>query len=302
MVRQTLQPDVYVSNVQGQGRELSAPRRLTLDERDDYPFAWTPDNRSVLFVSNCDGTYHIFKQTADQTTPELLLGGVQQLFDPRLTLNGESITFIVTPKMGTASTGVRLMRMPLGGGPPQEIAERDGINNQQCARSPATLCLFSTIDQKRERFFRFDPAGGTPIEIPQLAIESVDYSTYNWSLSPDGTTLATSVRRRTSGGRVSEVPAVKLTSLNGFTTRVIQIQNWTTLSSIDWADGKSVWAAAHNTNNASALLNFDVNGRITPMLHEDKMVLGWAIPSADGRRLAFWKASGNSNVWMLERF
>ena len=54
------------------------------------------------------------------------------------------------------------------------------------------------------------------IEIPQLAIESVDYSTYNWSLSPDGATLATSIRQRTPGGKVSEVPALRLTSLNGF--------------------------------------------------------------------------------------
>ena len=303
MVRQTLQPDVYITNLQGDGRELSPPRRLTLDERDDFPFSWTPDNNSVLFVSNRDGAYHIFKQAADQTTPELLLGGEQQLFGPRLSPNGDSITFIITPKMGAPSTRVRLMRMPLGGGPPQEIAERDGINNQQCARSPATLCLFSTIDLKRERFFGFDLAGGTPIEIPQLAIESVDYSTYNWSLSPDGTTFATSIRQRTSGGKDAEVPALKLTSLNGFSSRVIPIPNWTTLSSLDWAaDGKSVWAAAHNTNNASALLNVEVNGRITPMLREDKMVLGWAIPSPDGRRLAFWKASGNSNVWMLEKF
>src|SRR5262249_35069029 len=157
------------ASVQDDGKELAAPRRLTLDERDDYPFAWTPDNKSVLFVSNRDGTYHIFKQAVDQTTPELLLGGDQQLFGPRLSPNGDSITFIITPKMGTASPRVRLMQMSLGGGPPQEITQRKGINNQQCARSPATLCLFSTIDQKRESFFRFDPAGGTPLEIPQLA-------------------------------------------------------------------------------------------------------------------------------------
>jgi Tol biopolymer transport system component/DNA-binding winged helix-turn-helix (wHTH) protein len=303
MVRQTLQPDVYVANLEGEGKTLSLPRRLTLDERDDYPFGWTPDNESVLFVSNRDGAYHIFKQAADQTTPELLLGGGQHLFGPRLSPNGDSITFFITPKMGAASSRVRLMRMSLGGGPPQEIAERDGINNQQCARLPATLCLFSTIDQKRESFFRFDLAGGTPIEIPQLVIESVDYSTYNWSLSPDGTTLATSIRQRTSGAKDAQVPALKLTSLNGFSSRVIPIPNWTTLSSLDWAaDGKSVWASAHNANNVSALLKVEVNGRITPMLREDKMVLGWAIPSPDGRRLAFWKASGNSNVWMLEKF
>jgi len=193
--------------------------------------------------------------------------------------------------------------MSLGGGPPQEITQREGINNQQCARSPATLCLFSTIDQRQESFFRFDPAGGATQEIPQLAINRVDYSTYNWSLSPDGATLATSIRQRMPGGKDFEVPALKLISLNGFSSRIMPVPNWTTLSSLDWAaDGKSIWVAAHNTNNASALLNIDLNGHINPVLHEDKMVLGWAIPSLDGGRLAFWKASGNSNVWMLEKF
>jgi len=31
------------------------------------------------------------------------------------------------------------------------------------------------------------------------------------------------------------------------------------------------------------------------------MNLGWAIPSPDGTKLALWKASGSSNVWLVER-
>jgi hypothetical protein len=50
------------------------------------------------------------------------------------------------------------------------------------------------------------------------------------------------------------------------------------------------------------LLNIDLNGHIQPVLKEDKMILGWAIPSRDGRRLALWEASGTANVWMVQRF
>jgi hypothetical protein len=32
------------------------------------------------------------------------------------------------------------------------------------------------------------------------------------------------------------------------------------------------------------------------------MDLGWAIPSPDGHSLALWKASLNSNAWLLEGF
>jgi hypothetical protein len=50
------------------------------------------------------------------------------------------------------------------------------------------------------------------------------------------------------------------------------------------------------------MLNIDLNGRVRPMLEENNMVIGWAIPSPDGRRLAILKASGTSNVWMVEGF
>jgi hypothetical protein len=32
------------------------------------------------------------------------------------------------------------------------------------------------------------------------------------------------------------------------------------------------------------------------------MILGWAIPSPDGSKLAIWEASGGSNVWLVENF
>jgi hypothetical protein len=50
------------------------------------------------------------------------------------------------------------------------------------------------------------------------------------------------------------------------------------------------------------LLNIDLQGRLHPVLEEQKMVMGWAIPSADGRKLAIWKASGGANAWMVENF
>jgi hypothetical protein len=36
------------------------------------------------------------------------------------------------------------------------------------------------------------------------------------------------------------------------------------------------------------------------MFEDSQMAIGWAIPAPDGKHLAFWKARGTSNVWMLE--
>jgi hypothetical protein len=72
---------------------------------------------------------------------------------------------------------------------------------------------------------------------------------------------------------------------------------------LDWAaDGKSLWAVTYSTTNDKALLNIDLQGKVRPMLEEKQMILGWAIPSPDGSKLAIWKASGGSNVWLVENF
>ena len=57
--KHSIQPDVYVADLVDVGTGISTPRRLTLDERQDYPFAWSPDNKSVLFDSDHDGTSHL---------------------------------------------------------------------------------------------------------------------------------------------------------------------------------------------------------------------------------------------------
>lgn len=302
VLRRTLQPDVYVGTLQAGGTALGRLQRLTLDESDDYPFAWSPDDKSVLFASNRDGDYHIFRQALDQSEPELLLGGNQQLFAARPNPDGSQILYFVTPTLEGESATVRLMRVPWAGGPPQLVIEKRGITNHQCAHSPATLCIFSTIDTDGLHFFSYDPIQGNAREIPQLAIKTLDYSKHNWSLSPDGKTLASSSRQRVDRGGTLDMPVLQLTAFDTFSTRVIAVPNWANITSLDWAsDGKSMWVGAHN-NNTSALLNIDLNGHIQPVLKEDKMILGWAIPSHDGRRLALWEASGTANVWMVQRF
>jgi DNA-binding winged helix-turn-helix (wHTH) protein/Tol biopolymer transport system component len=43
LTRRTSQPDVYVTSIENHGSSLTPPKRLTLDERADIPYSWTPD-------------------------------------------------------------------------------------------------------------------------------------------------------------------------------------------------------------------------------------------------------------------
>jgi len=297
-VRQTLQRDVYIADFQANGARLSTPRLLTLDERQDFPYDWTPDAKSVLFTSDRDGPYHIFRQRIDQGVPDLVVGGDEDLTIARLSPDRSWIIYLIMPKLGETSTTVRMMRVPVNGSPPQTILEGPGINNQQCARLPSTLCLFSEIGASGVKMFSFDPTNGSSREISLPPLPGTSGFPYDWTLSPDGKMLA-----RTAKLTTEKDPTIRLFSFDNGGEQKIALPAWAGVTSLDWAaDGKSLWAAAYTNTNTWALLNIDLKGNIRPMLEDKNMVMGWAIPSPDGRRLAIWKANGTSNVWMVENF
>jgi len=172
-------------------------------------------------------------------------------------------------------------------------------NNQQCARLPSTVCVISRIQSGRELFYYFDVDKGLGDEIKMAEVESTNSFDFNWTLSPDGNMLAMA---RKEGGQ--DESTVRLLSLGDGSKRTIPVPgDWLGMGTIDWAaDGKSLWALAYTSTGPRRLLNIDLAGRVRSVLEEDRMKLGWAIPPPDGKHLAIWKASGSSNVWMLENF
>ena len=196
-VRQTLQRDVYLVDLLANGMRLGTPRLLTLDERQDFPYDWMPDSKAVLFTSDRDGPYHIFRQGIDQGAPELVVGGDEDLTIARLNPDRSWLIYLIMPKLGETSTTVRMMRVPLNGGPPQSVLEGPGINNQQCARSPSTLCLFSEIGASGVKMFSFDPKNGSSREISLPPLPGTSGFPYDWTLSPDGKMLARTAKLST---------------------------------------------------------------------------------------------------------
>src|SRR5215471_11502440 len=136
------QPDVYVAKLE-RSALTSKPVRLTLDDRQDIPFDWTPDSKAVFFISDRTGTFKIYRQGIAQTVPDLLVGGNKPLLGPRLNPDGTQLLYLAYPNLAypdwsDKADPVSLMRMPLVGGAPQQILQRSWIGNQQCARVPAT--------------------------------------------------------------------------------------------------------------------------------------------------------------------
>jgi Tol biopolymer transport system component/DNA-binding winged helix-turn-helix (wHTH) protein len=288
-------PEVYVAEINANGA-LAAPRRLSQDERRNLPYAWTPDGKSVIFTSDRDGAFHIFKQSVDQPAPDLILGGSKSVQLARLNPDGSEILYLLNPSPSDPDRRTPLMRVPLSGGTPQLVLAELGISNLQCARAPSTVCIFSKFSANGMVFVTFDPVSGKENEITR--IEDPEWYLHNWTLSPDGSTLALTKKHRTQ-----EQAVIRLLPVAGGTERTISFQPWFGVAYIDWAaDGRSLWVRAFSPAGTQTLLNVDLHGKVKPVLQESERELGWAIPSPDGRHLALWTATGSSNAWLLENF
>ena len=286
------EPDVYVGQLEGSAI-VGEPQRLTLDDRQDMPFDWTADSKDVIFMSDRNGTFNIYRQATDQAVPDILVGGNNPVAQPRLSPDGTQLLYVVYPSWGETVASVPLMRVPIGGGTPQQILKEHWISNHQCARAPASLCIYSVAAEGALTFFTFDPFHGKGSQIYQIKDDLPQL--YNWSLSPDGTMLAIA-----KGKWGDEEPKIHFVSTHGGADRWVPVSGTRGMASLDWtADSKGLWASSVNEENA--LLHIDLQGHAVPVWQPKGMSVGWAIPSRDGRSLAILGSSGSANVWMVER-
>jgi dipeptidyl aminopeptidase/acylaminoacyl peptidase len=137
--------EVFVAKRDARSRQWKEPRRLTLDSNDNIAEAWTFDSKAVLFVSNRNGTWKLFKQDIDETTPEVLVEG-PGISLPRLSADGSQVLYLSASRPDDVSFPASLMSKPLTGGPPRQILHGKGIVNFQCAQAPSALCIFSRLD------------------------------------------------------------------------------------------------------------------------------------------------------------
>jgi Tol biopolymer transport system component len=85
--------EVSIAKFDARSHQWKEPRRLTLDSNENIADAWTLDSKAVLFVSNRNGTWKLFKQNIDETTPELLVEG-PGISLPRLSADGTQVLYL----------------------------------------------------------------------------------------------------------------------------------------------------------------------------------------------------------------
>jgi serine/threonine protein kinase len=311
--RWSWQGNVYVADLKANGTRMTTPQRLTLNEGRNYPAAWTPDSKAVVFGSYRDGKWRVFRQSANEEMARPInTGSATDVTDPRVSPDGEWILYTALPAEADPSTGRELMRAPITGGPSQRVLT--GVapiyGGLRCAQAPAKLCAIAeqTVDRKQLIFTAFDPLKGRGNELARFDIDPAAAATYLWALSPDGKRVAI---LKYSEQRIVILP------LDGQERQQIDVKGWNNLQSVSWtADGRGFFTSSI-TPVSSDLLRVDFEGNahvlweqkgsISPAGRPWDQPLGgpsapWAVPSPDGRHLAIYNWSMSANMWMMDNF
>jgi serine/threonine protein kinase/Tol biopolymer transport system component len=296
-MRTAYQAQTYLSELGGGAKGTKAPRRLTNDEANDVPSAWTPDSQAVLFSSDRNGTRGIFKQQINADEAQAVVIGQNDAYHPRLSADGEWILYQENPKGAGPSTPARLMRVPIAGGTPQLVLEMRGVADFNCSRSSAGLCVLAedSNDGKQLTVTAFDPLKGRGKVLRTNPKDGAD--SFVSGLSADGSAIA--IARK-----LQPEIHIRLLSLSGNADREITVKRWPNITGLTWsADGKGLYCGSASVQG-NTLLYVDLEGNAR-VLWRGKAVVGgqiWGIPSPDGRYLAIRGDVRNSNVWMLEGF
>jgi len=280
--------EVFIAKRDTRSRQWKEPRRLTLDSNDNIADAWTLDSKAVLFVSNRNGTWKLFKQNIDETTPELLVEG-HGISLPRLSADGTQVLYLSASNLEDLSFPASLMSKPLAGGPPHLVLQEKGIINLECAQAPAKLCIFSNLAGSDLIFRSFDLEHGAGREVVRIRN---GYT--NWSISPDGSKLALFLDQH----------RIRVISTESAVAHDVTVKNWN-LHNGDWsADSKTIFAASVTPKGVPVILEIDQAGKANVVLEGSANAQFWCLYQSPDRQygLLLEVIPAESNAWMVDNF
>ncbi|MGB7513153.1 MAG: protein kinase [Candidatus Acidiferrum sp.] len=292
-LRLTARAHVYVGELDAKGTHLDNTRRLTFDEHSEWPEQWTPDSRAVVFWSDRNGSWDIFKQTLDKdAAAELLPLGSEPKYYSSFSPDGQWILYMALPeaRFPGGSVPVRIMRVPVSGGPPQLVLTALGTTDIRCTRAPANLCVFDEQQQGHVMFTSVDPIKGRGRALATMEMESS--MAIPWDLSPDGSQVV-----------MTRDGSIRLLSLKSGVTTDLAVRGWNSFGEVDWsADGNALFVSSQTAQDTT-LLRVDLRGEARALWHQKLNFMGTkGIPSPDRRHLAVAGWTTDSNVWMIENF
>jgi len=287
-----LQSDVYLAELEGKGS--LQPQRFTLEGRNNVPSAWTRDGQALFFYSDRNGNWDLFRQPLLERSAQDFVLGLGDQTEPRLSPDATWVLYWdAAPQTAGPPAALRLLRVPISRGAPEEVLEATRGASVRCA--PRHLpCVLSELDRSNGElvFTSFDPLRGRTKEVMRLAADME--SAPAWDLSPDGSTVAiVDLDERKDH--------IRLVELENGSARNLGVGGSERLSGICWsADGKS-WFVTGSSLRGSAIFQVRSDGALSE-LWKSSTALASPLASPDGKNFAFSSSTYNSNAWVIENF
>ena len=265
-------------------------RRLTFTDADEYPHTWTPDSRAVIFESIRNGNFDLFRQDIDQSGAQPLVVSNDAKVLAHLSPDGKWILY----NQQHQNERWKVMRIPLKGGTAETILPDAGVaGDYNCSALPAGRCVFRTVQDDQFLFWDLDSVRGKGRELARTRRTPALMG--DWDISPDGSLVAIP----NHDPRDARIRLVPLDARGGTAQRTVTIKGLKNLSGVVWAaDGRGWYVAVQGVTGGGLLFYVDLEGRILTNLMES-MVPNFAVPSPDGRRVAFADWTASANVWSV---
>ena len=308
--KETDRSDIFIGELVDHGDKLAHLRRVSVEDRVEWPGGWSGDSKGLLFQSDRMGSMDVFMQRLNSTNPESVVVDRNDNRAPMLSPDKRWILYFAWPRSATQVTTARLMRKPVGGGGQSELVlEAKGVPGSaqasyrvllptttghpafRCPSQPTSPCIVSEAGRNEVAFYSFPPVpSAAKTEIFRTHAEDPD--ALGWDLSPDGSRIAYSEHDWSSA-------SIHVRDLRERTTRDIPLPGLAELSTLAWsADSKGLFFTTFAVTGSS-LFHMTLDGPYHRIYKGAKEVEA-PRASPDGKYLAFGDVVSASNVWLIE--
>jgi Tol biopolymer transport system component len=311
-IRELNEMNIGIGDLTATGRKHFSTVPFTLSEGWNNFLDWTADSKGVLFASDRNGKWQIFLQSVGAEDARPLVAGQAALglsltavwgTGAKLSPDDRWLLYFVNDDHDPVAKTQVLMRVPVGGGVAERIADAGRAATLACSKVKGGSCVIEerTPDQKDIVFTAVNPLSGRGREIDRIATASLpnesvcgpDDVCYPWALSPDGGTIAVHGHRSNH---------FELISTKTGRTSSLDAHGWHVLDGVSWSSsGDSLYVPAIRGGDA-LLLYVGLNGETRVVLRVTGTLLTTAFPSPDSRLLAVMRWRESRNVWMIDNF
>ena len=281
---------IMVGDLHLPGYSLENVRAIPSSAKESFPHAWTPDGSAILLERELLHGYAVYQQPLDGLEPTLISKLPDSVAMAQVTPDGRWSLFLRFSGNPQEPTGI--FRVPALGGDAQQVPTTGTLTEFRCSIGRSGRCVVRVaIGNTATAYFELDPVQGMGRLLASAPWKPRILG--DWDISPDGKTAAIADHDKAT-------PQVQLVQLESSQTKVtnIPVPGHGTLYQATWAaDGASLFVEAR-TIEGFELLHVDLAGHIT-LLRKSPVSI-WAVPSRDGKKLAFPSLGNSRNVWTMD--